>query len=72
MKFGMYLPNYFPQVAFWRNPRHFFFVAFRKALWGMLIGSCTPNFIEVARLESCQKPGELWLESERKKKQAKK
>ena len=40
----------------------------RKDPWGMLLGSCIPNFIEVVRLQSCQKLGELWLEGERKKK----
>ena len=33
----------------------------------MVLGSCMPSFIKVARLESSQKSGELWLEGEEKK-----
>ena len=29
-----------------------------------------PTFIEVARLESCQKSGEIWLEGERRRNEA--
>ena len=32
-----------------------------------MLESCMPSFIEVARLESCQKLWELWLEGKRKK-----
>ena len=31
-----------------------------------MLECCLPNFIDVARLEICQKSGELWLEGERK------
>ena len=34
---------------------NFFGVFFKKLHWQMLLGSCMPSFIEVARLESCQK-----------------
>ena len=26
----------------------------KKPPWGMVLGSCMPSFIEVARLEGCQ------------------
>ena len=41
-----------------------------KPPWGKLLESCMPNLIELARLESCQKSGEVygWMEGEERKK----
>ena len=37
--------------------------------WRILLESSMPSFIEVIRLETSQKSGELWLEGEERKKQ---
>ena len=47
---------------------NFFSGFLKKPSWGMLLESCTTRFIEVARLENCQKAGELWLEGEERNK----
>ena len=49
------------------DQKNIFFGVFSKIPpWGMLIGSCMPNFIDVARLKSYQKSEKLWLKGERK------
>ena len=38
-----------------------------KPPWGMVIEICMSSFIEIVRLEKCQKSGELWLGGDRMK-----
>ena len=51
-----------PQGLKNQNQKYFFPGCLERPPWKILLGSSMPSSIEVARLESCQKWGELSVE----------